>query len=389
MTDKIDLSCEGRLEVTPFVNQKKYEAMSEMISHINLGGYAGERASVDLKETLSTTDGAHSLAHLANVRNLPQWDEAERSWSKIAAVETVDDFEPITFQRLEFDFSNLEHGLGTGGNAVSPRVPELGTYSYAFGYTEEDVKAAIEKRGFKFGLSLERILSKLRPTVRSLPDDMLQIALDTDEFLVFDALQSGVTAATDLAAGTAPISGASITANAPFSVDALRLGLSQIGERTDSKGRKVKLAPQYYVVVSQGRAQSIEDELEFARSLQGVRQDISSGQLVYGRQPLGNLGKIAGVIESEWITDTDAWYVVPAAGTTRRPGLVKLQLAGRTAPEILVHNLTGILTRGGNGSSPFDLAHFDNDSVDLKLRQFTNSKLILEEQIVWSNGSGS
>ena len=380
----IDLTCEGRLEVTPFVNERKVLAMREMIKGINFGGYASERAAVDLKETLATTDGIHSFAHLANIRNLPDWDKAERQWSKIASIETVDDFEPTTFQRLDFNFDTLKHGKGNKGARVSPKVAELDTYQYAFGYSEETVKAAIEKRGWKFGLSLERILSKLRPYVRDLPGDMLEVALDTDEFLVFDALQTGVTTASRLSAGTAPITGASVAQNAPFSVDALRLGLSQIAARTVNS-KKVQLAPRYYIVVASGQGEAVEAALEFAKTL--IR--IQDGDITYGPQPQGNLGRIAGVIESEWITNSLAWYVVPAAGTTRRPGLVKLQLSGRTAPEIMVNNFTGTLLRGGNGSSPFDLAHFDNDSVDLKLRQFTNSALITQEQIVQSNGSGS
>jgi hypothetical protein len=380
----LDLTCKGRLEVSPFVNPRKAAKMSEMVSAINLGGYASERAAVDLKETLATTDGVFSFAHLANIRNLPEWDKAERQWTKIAAVETVDDFEEVTFQRLAFNFDTLKHGKGTKGAQVSPRVSELDTYQYAFGYTEETVKAAIEKRGFKFGLSLERILSRLRPYVRDLPGDMLEIALDTDEFLVFDSLQSGVTTASRLNAGSAPVTGAAVSVNAPFSVDALRLGLSQIGQRKVD-GRAVKLADRYYVVVASGQGETVQAALDFAKT----QIQITDGNVVFGPQPQGNLGKIVGVIESEWITSSTAWYVVPAAGSTRRPGLVKLQLTGRTAPEVLVNNFTGSLLRGGAGSSPFDLAHFDNDSVDLKLRQFTNSALITQEQIVWSNGTGS
>lgn len=380
----LDLTCNGRLEVSPFVNPRKAARMSEMVSAINLGGYASERAAVDLKETLATTDGVFSFAHLANIRNLPEWDKAERQWSKIAAVETVDDFEEVTFQRLAFNFDTLKHGKGTKGAQVSPRVAELDTYQYAFGYTEETVKAAIEKRGFKFGLSLERILSRLRPYVRDLPGDMLEIALDTDEFLVFDALQSSVTTASRQNVGTAPITGAAVPVNAPFSVDALRLGLSQIGQRKVD-GRNVKLADRYYVVVASGQGETVQAAIDFSKT----QIQITDGSVIYGPQPQGNLGKIAGVIESEWITSSTAWYVVPAAGSTRRPGLVKLQLTGRTAPEVLVNNFTGSLLRGGASNSPFDLAHFDNDSVDLKLRQFTNSALITQEQIVWSTGLGS
>jgi hypothetical protein len=383
---KLDLTCENRLEVNSFVTERKFLRMGEMIAGIQQGGFAAERAATDLKESLATTDASFSLAHAMNVRNLPDYDEAPRNWAKIAAVETVDDFEPMTFETLRMNVGeNLKFGKGNKGKpGVSPRVAEGDTYQYTYGYSEERIKAAIEKRGFKFGLTLERILSRLRPTVRQLPGDMLSIALDTDEFLVFDQLQSGVTTASRQNAGTAPVTGVTVPVNAPFSIDALRVGLNQITQRTVGN-RKVTLANSYYIVVATGMGEIVEAELEKAKLL----RQINDGSLVYGAPSIGNLGRVTGVIESEWIDDTDAWYAVPAAGTSRRPGLVKLQLAGRTAPEVLVNNFTGTLLQGGNGSDPFTLAHFDNDTVDLKLRQFTNSALLSQDQIVWSNGSGA
>ncbi|ALJ19497.1 phage major capsid protein [Microbacterium sp. No. 7] len=388
----IDLTCENRLEVNPFVTERKYLRMTEMVGALAQGGFAAQRAEVDLAESLATTDASFSLTHLLNVRNLEQFDKAERHWTKIADVETVDNFEPVTFESFWIDLGDqLKYGKGNKGKAgVSPRVAEGDTYQYTSGYSEENVKAAIEKRGFKYGVTLERLLSRLRPLIRRLPDDMLQIALDTDEFLVFQALQDGATASasvSQLKAGTAPISGASISATAGFSVDALRLGLQQISTRKVNN-RKVVLAPRYWVVVAPGLGETVEAEIAKAKQLRTIEEPApGSKTFVYGAPPVGNLGKIEGVIESEWIESSTAWYVTPAAGTTRRPGLKKLQLSGRTAPEVLVNNFTGTLLRGGNGSSPFDLAHFDNDSVDLKLRQFTNAASITHDQMFWSPGA--
>jgi len=178
---KLDLSCDGRLEVHPFVTENKIGAMGQMIEAASRGGYAAEMASVQLKETLSRSDAAFSLAHLINIRNLPEYDKAPREWTKIASVETVDDFEPTTFQRLVPNMDQLKFGKGNKGVAgVSPKVAELDTYQYAYGYSEESVKAAIEKRGFKWGISLEKMIGDVRREIRRIPGDMLDIALDTD-----------------------------------------------------------------------------------------------------------------------------------------------------------------------------------------------------------------
>lgn len=386
---RLDLTFGNRLEVNPHVTERKFQAMSQMVQGIAVGGFAAERAATDLKESLSTSDAPFSLAHLTSARVLSDYDKAELQWRKIASVETVDDFEPVTFETLRFDIGQgLKNGKGNGSNVnVSPVVAEGDTYQYTYGYSEESVKAALGKRGFKTGLTLERILSRLRPTVRQLPGDMLDIATNTEEYLVFTALQDGSTSASQLQAGADPVSGDATVVNAPFSVAALRAGFKQIAARKIANN-KVTLASSYYIVVASGQGEGVEAQIEQAARLREIRDQDGNVTSVYAAPSAGVLGRIAGVIESEYITDDDAWYVTPAAGATRRPGLKMLQLSGRTAPEILVSNFTGTLLRGGAGSSPFDLAHFDNDTVDLKLRQFGNSALISQEQSVWSNGSG-
>jgi hypothetical protein len=373
----IDLSAAGRLTVHPFVSERKVQFMGELIEKAVRGN---EHARVDLKESIATSDAAFSLAHLINIRNLPEYDKAPREWNKIAQPFEVDNFKDATWYNIKSNFGALKYGKGNNGEEISPRVAEGDTYQNAYGYSEESLKFAIEKRGFKVGLTLEDIINDVTGIIRQLPSDMLNIALDTDEYLVFRKLQDGVTSATQVAAATLP-DGTAVTHNAPFSAAALRAALAQRAARKVD-GRAVTINGGSYIVVASGQGDYVRWEME--RSL----IQIVDGDLVYKPTGSNPFAGILGVIESEWIDDADAWYVVPAAGATRRPSLLKLNLAGRTAPEVLVNNFTGQLIAGGGGSSPFDLAHFDNDTVDLKLRQFTNAGLLTEEAIVWSNGSG-
>ena len=103
----LDLTCGGRLTVSPFVNQRKVEAMADMVAAAKMGGYAGERARTDLKETLTTSDGPHSFTHLVNLRNLPQYDEVQPEFAPIVQEETVPDFDPIQI----FPSSSLSNEL--------------------------------------------------------------------------------------------------------------------------------------------------------------------------------------------------------------------------------------------------------------------------------------
>jgi hypothetical protein len=384
----IDLTAGGRLHVHPLVDERKVSAFSEMLDR-SLRGDRMETAR--MQETLSSSDAVFSLAQLINIRNLPAYDEAPRQGNKIASPFTVNDFKPATFYSLEANFDNLKYGKGTGGNVgVAPRVAELDTYPYAYGYSEENAKVAIEKRGFKWGVSLENVVNDPTGQIRQVPGDMLQIGLDTEEFLIFRALIDGSTSASHLLGGTVQTTGAVIPANAPISADAFRQGFVEIAKRVDIHGRQIPLASSYYVVVPLGYADQVELELAKARSLVQVTQ----GNFIFGpgSVPLGALGRITGVIETEWVTVSGSnvpWYLVPAAGTTRRTSLINLNLAGYTAPEVYVSNFNGIPIAGGASSDPFRAFSFDNDAIDLKFRMFTNAALISEAQQVWSSGAGA
>jgi hypothetical protein len=384
----IDLTAGGRLHVHPLVTERKVEAFSGLLD----GALSGDaHARITLAETLSSSDAVFSLGQLINIRNLPQYDEAPRQGNLIASPFTVDDFRPATFYSLQANLgAKLGHGKDTGGNAgIAPKVAELDTYQYTYGYSEESVQVAIEKRGFKFGVSLERVVNDPTGEIRRVPGDMLQIGLDTEEYLIFRALQDGSTAASQLQGGTVQSTGAVVPPNAPISADAFRQAFAEIARRTDADGRKIPLARSYYVVVPVGYGEQVDLELVKARNILQVTDGnfLLSGATV----PLGALGRITGVIESEWIDvsgDDVPWYLVPAAGTTRRTSLVRLNLAGYTAPEVFVSNFNGVSLGGGN-VDPFRAFSFDNDSVDLKFRMFTNSALISEDQQAWSNGSGA
>lgn len=381
---EIDLTAGGRLTVSPFVNKRRVGAMSEMIAGSRLGGYAGERARTELKETLSTSDAPFSFAHLVNLRNLPAYDAAQPNWNFIADTEIVPDFTPVAFYTLTPNFGTLENGKDTDGNRlVAPHVAELDTYQYGFGYTQESAQIAVEKRGFKWGISLERAVNDINRTITRIPGDMLTIGLKTDDFVVYRALMNGVTSYSEQEAGTDYITGDAVPANSPATPAAFRVAMRQIGVRRDENNNRIPLASRYYVVVPVGQG----DEVQYALNLAKGIISVQDGSLTYAGPTGDSLGRIAGVLESEWVNE--GWYLVPAVGTTVRPSLVRVTLQGYTSPEVYVSNFNGAPLAGGASSNPFTAFSFDNDSVDLKFRQFTNAVLVSEQQLSWSNGTGS
>jgi hypothetical protein len=385
MADQIDLTAGGRLSVHPFVTERKLLAMTEMVKFAKQGGYAGERARTDLRETLSTSDGPFSFAHLINLRNLPLYDEAEDNYDAITSEETVPDFNPTRFFALRQNWKGLEHGKDNDGERIAPKVAELDTYQYAFGYTQLDASVAVEKRGFKVGISLEKAVNDVFNLIQRFPGDMLTVGRKTDQYIVIRALKEGVTAASALEADTDFISGDSVPVNSPPTPAALRVAIRQIGRRTDSEGNRVPIPSRFYLVVPTGDAESVEYSIALARGVISIQDGSTVVRPVAGAD---NLSRIAGVIESEFVAD-GFWYLVPAAGTTEIPSLMRVSLAGYTAPEVYVSNFNGAPVAGGASASPFQAFHFDNDSVDLKFRMFRNAALFNEDAIVWSNGTGS
>jgi len=384
---KLDLTAGGRLTVSPFVNERKALAMAGMIEAGRLGGYAGERARTDLKETLSTSDAPHAFTALVNLRNLPQYDEVEPDFDPIVQTELVPDFDPIQFFALKTNFANLEYGKDNDGERIAPLVAELDTYQYAFGYTQVDTSLAVEKRGFKVGWSLERGVKDPFGLINRFPADMLRVGVKTDSYVVFRALRDGVTADSQLEAGVDPITGDTVPANAPVSGAALRAAIRQIGQRTDADGNRVPVPSRFRLVVPVGTAEDVQLSIALARGL----ATIQDGALTYnasGLRAFDSLGRIAGIIESEWVED-GYWYLVPEAGTTEIPALVRVQLQGYTAPDVYVSNWNGSPIMGGASNSPFQAYSFDNDSIDLKFRQFTNAAIFSEDAIVWSDGTGA
>lgn len=384
----LDLTAGGKLTVSPFVNERKALRMAEMIQGAKMGGYAGQRARTDLAESLTSSDAPHAFAALTNYRNLPLYEETEPDFDPITDLELVPDFNPITFYAMKAKTTGgLEHGKDNQGNKVAPRVAEGDTYQYAFEYAAQETGLAIQKRGYLTGWSLEKGVNDTFGLVTRFPQDMLKVARKTDQYVVIRALIEGATAASELQAGTDPITGEAVDPNAPLSASALRAAFRQIAQRTDANGVRVSLPSRFQLVVPVGTAQDVELMLTLARGLATIQDGVFSynaGGLIAG----DTLGRIGGVIESEFVAD-GSWYLVPEKGTTEVPTLIRAQLAGYTAPEVYVSNWNGSPIAGAASADPFTAYSFSNDTIDLKVRQFTSAVLFSEDALVHSDGSGA
>lgn len=371
----------GRLKLRPGVTKAKVAK----VKALQEAALAGDMvADAILQETISSSDAIFNAAWLANLQFIPQFLELPRTWSQVADIKPVDDFDPIILRGLFGEFEGLERG-GSGASTttgpanpagIAPVVAELESYPYATIGEAESAYGRLNKRGFKVGRSWESQFKRgAAAFFAELPTEMLGVALDTEEWEVYNALVVGTDSGSQLAAGTT-FTGAAVLANATVSRNAILLAIQQLAMR-QVNGRYVgRSANGYNVIVPIGAGPSVQFMLN--------QQIISNqdGSFTLSVQDQADLGAVT-VVETQYVTGTN-WYLLAKPGGYRRPVLSLGRLRGHEVPDLRVENAVGTFV-GGARVSPFE-GSFDNDSVDLRLRIAISGILWDDDLVVWSQG---
>lgn len=384
MEYKDKFTLDGALKPGPFVSKAKVAKVKSLME----AAIKGDRiANATLAEHISTSDAIFNAAYLINIQALPQFDRLERTWSRIAGVRVLPDFRPAVLRGIFGEFVGLERGGATGSETtgipanpagVIPVKPELAPVPYASFGSVESAYGQLANREFAVGWSFEASRNDdAAEFFSNIPSEMIQVALDTEEWCVYDALINGVTAAEQLDAGTT-YTGAAVVANSPISRDAISLLIEQMAQRTIN-GRQVGRSRNgYNIIVPIGAGPAVE----FILSQTIV--EVTDGSFTLSAQDQG-FGAIS-VVESEYVTGT-AWYVTPKPGGLRRPTLELGRLRGNEAPALFVKSDTAN-PFGSAASSPF-LGGFDNSAVDIKVRYPLTGLNWFPALLGWSTGAGA
>lgn len=380
---KDTFTLDGRVEVVPGVTKRKVEAVQNLTErHLR-----GDRiASATLHEALTTSDAIFSAAHLATLNFLPNYDEAPREWRTVAGTRQVPDFRPATLYSLNRSWTDgngdsnvLSNGAG-GTRHGAPEIPEGTAYPYAYIGGQNAEGGAVTKKGLKTDWTLEARINDGVGVIDTLPGELNEVALDTEEEEVFLALTGFVraTASTQLAGGAVP-TGGTVVANAPFSRDALIRAQIELSERVIN-GRKVRVTGGYNVLVPTGQG-------IFAQFvLNQTFAEVKDGNFVLNIEGYNPLAGIT-VVETDYLSGTE-WILMPKPGATRRPVLDRLTLRGYETPQLFVDNHVGIPI-GSSSIAPFE-GSFAADVITLKLRQFGGAAVWDNGQaIVYSEGDGN
>lgn len=372
---KDGLTLDGRLPLGPGVTRAKVAAMKELVEGTIRGNAI---AAGTLKETVTTSDALFNFIHVVNLNTFPKFDEAPRTWTQIATRRGLTDFRPAVFYSLDRKWE--DGALGDGEpHHISPVVPETTPYPYATLRGETYEGNALVKRGFKVGMSWEFMTNDTVGYVRDLPGEILRVALDTEEYEVYNALLS-VGAEQAIKAGKNP-DGTEVVANNALTRAALIAAISQLGQRKID-GRQVVINGGYNLIVAPGQRANAEFQIN---NLLLVDTKVGTNPVQTfsnaGYNPLTSIT----VIESEYIVGA-AWYLVPKPGQ-RRPILELGALVGHETPELRVSNVQGTYL-GGSAISPYE-GSFDNDTIDLRVRQVIKGLNWTKDLIIWSSGAGS
>lgn len=340
--------------------------------------FRGDKISAGkLAEVHTTSDLKFNIAHLVTAIALPQFDDAVRTWNQVAGVRVVPDFGPVRLQSLFGDLTGAGvAGAGTQGiSGGLPSIPEAAPYPYVTVTGQEAFYAKLGKLGAKFGFTWESTVNDVVGFFEQIPGELVQLALDSEEREVYEALINGTT--NELATQTLP-DGTVTDPNAAISPEAIWAAILQL-QNVVINGRKVGRASGYNVVVPAGTA----DYVNYALNRNIIQ--VVDGNIVYGPGDRTALNNVT-VVESTYVTGTN-WYVLPKPGAIRRPVLELLRLRGYEAPELRVHGDTGSYV-GGAAVSPFE-GNFDNDTVDYRIRYVAGGVMWSSAYALKSDGTGN
>lgn len=382
-TYKNPYTLDGRLEYdkSQLVSEAKVKYTENLVTKMLRGD---KTAKGTFEALITTSELSANLAHLTNAAVLPQIDELELVGDQIAGTRTVGDFRNNYLYTP--NLTNAAGTVGVGGKTGKasgtldhlPTVPE-GTPYPETNFSGELIEGSqIVKRGVGIGITWEALQNDSTGIVAAIPNLFRSLAQNTLEYEVFNALTtaSGVTT---LASGTS-VDGTTTVANAPLSRASLANAIGQLKKAVvDNYGETPRGG--FNLVVAVGQAE-LANFLINSLSLTEIKEGSNNTLSVNGYNPLAGIT----VIESGYVTGT-AWYLLPKKGTTVRPVIERLTLAGHEAVDLRVENLSGVYVGGGQ-VEPFE-GSFTADTARWRARIVTKGVAWSPKAILKSTGAGS
>jgi len=305
-----------------------------------------------LKEALTRADFNLYLGKAFDVQMLAEYEDITPEWQKIATPTTVKDFKPKTFKDL------------FGGRGALDRVAEGAEYKER-NKDAAEYELSAEKFGNTFKLTFELIKNDELGGLASLPSDLAQGAVETEDKAAFEAFVSASgpnTAFFKTANGNAPTA-------LPFTRENIQAAYISMSKRKDKNGNPIRLGSARLLIVVPNALLFEAEQIVNAPTI----PDPAGGA---GTIPNPLAGKFR-VVVSDYLTvvNTSAkadatWYILPDPQSAR-PALVVAKMRGEENPDIRVKADTG--SRLGGGSIAPEEGSFNDDTITYRGRHIVGA----------------
>lgn len=363
---------------------------------------AGDRlAQARLKEAITSDQLAPMFVTAANVRFQEYFDSYNTLWGNIATKELLTDFRPASLLSLKPDSATVpvdnggyKHPIGT-----LPHVPELTPYP-TMSYQAEGAFITTSKHGARIQFSFESFINDEWNVIARFPKDAATLAARTEDLLVllqiFDPVTKSLradvfndanktkadfTGIPDEFTGGTGAGGVGGVKNAALSFDAIVSARYQ-ALATVRDGHSTYVPEGFVLVTSPALAEVAKSYtlINEIRTQVGKRTEIKAN-------PLKDLDVLSSDLISV-VGGEKAWVLLPKGGRANgKTVLAKTGMLGREAPELRIHNKTGQMLGGGD-VNPYE-GSFDNDDVEIRIRQIAGAGLVRYDGIIGSTGLNS
>lgn len=358
-------------------------------------------AQARLKEAITSDQLAPMFVKAANVKFQEYFDSYNTMWGNIAAKELLTDFRPASLLSLKGDTmtASTDNGGYKHPSGTLPHVPELTPYP-TMSYQAEGAFITTAKHGARIQFSFESFINDEWNVISRFPKDAATLAARTEDLLVllqlFDpttkSLRADVfndanktkadfTGIPDEFKGGAGAGGVGGVKNAALSFDAIVAARYQ-ALATIRDGHSTYVPEGFVLVTNPALAEVAKNYtlINEIRTQVGKRTEIKAN-------PLKGLEVLSSDLISV-VGGDKAWVLLPKGGRANgKTVLAKTGMMGREAPELRIHNKTGQLFGGGD-VNPYE-GSFDNDDVEIRIRQIAGAGLVRYDGVIGSTGLNS
>ena len=326
-----------------------------------------------LHESMSRDDFSYVLANVLDKDLMERYGALPRIWPNFARRLTVNDFKPKKLVDI------------VGGRARLPKVPELSEYPERK-YTDQEFTLTVSKHGDTFGYSWEMRVNDDVDSLRSIPDDLAQSAVETEDYEATAMfVGAGGPDSTFFSVGHGNL----ISGNPALTVSSLSNAATQVSSRLDSDGRPV-MVPSLILMVPPGL------EITANAILKAIHYDFAQGSTSSTSNTIRAENWLANrfrLVVNHWIPAIDVsgnaattWYVLPDPQSSRPAGAVGF-LRGYESPDIRVAADSGVRTSGA--AVPWSEGSFNRDDIRFRGRHVLGKTTVDWFATAVSNGSGS